>query len=194
MGLFTKRTAEPIVHPAVARRVHVDAPFDEVVSHLEAYSNLWSPKRAEAHRVMVGVTGVWTTIKLPKSVHPWQLHNLAFWMLDCPGLSHGDGTVIAHSAAGPDYPSYWLVRDPEIGDALCGWDETGQGWTVLVPGNDIVRYEDVPVGRTVANPSGHDDWVPVEVLLEDPGRDMNVENVSTAPTRRRLEQQNDFVM
>jgi hypothetical protein len=192
MGLFSKRSNEPIVYPAVDRTVHVPASRDAVAAHLVAYSDLWSPKRAEQHEVSVGEVGGWTAIRLPGAVHPWQLHNLAFWMLDCPG---GDDTcaVIAESGATVDHPGYRLVRDPEVGDALCGWDEHGVGWTVQVPLNRIVRGEDVPVPRALSVPSGHHDWRRVQVLLEDPGRGMNERNQSNAKNRRTLRESDSFV-
>jgi hypothetical protein len=190
MGLFSKRDAGPIDYPVVPRTVHVPARRDAVVAHLTAYSGLWSPKRAEQHEVLIGEVGGWTAIQLPDAVHPWQLHNLAFWMLDCPGLDEL-GALVAESAAGPDHPRYLLVRDPEVDDALCGWDERGDGWTVYVPSNDIVRGEDVPVPQVFSVPSGHHDWHRVPVLLEDPGRGMNERNESNVKNRRSLRESTD---
>ena len=190
MGLFSKRVVEPLVYPAVARTVHVEAPREEVIAHLDEYSQLWSPKRATEHEVTVGAVGGWTAIRLPEEVHPWQLHNLAFWMLDCPGAGGG---MFAESAASPDHPAYRLVRDPDLGDVLCGWDEQGTGWTVHVPGNDIVRGEDVPFPQAMVVPSGYQDWAPVTVLLEDPGPGMNEHNESTAKSRKHLVDRTDFV-
>ena len=191
MGLFSKRNAEPIEYPAVDRIVHVPASRDAVAAHLTAYSGLWSPKRAERHEVVVGAVGGWTAIRLPGAVHPWQLHNLAYWMLDCPGRDESNA-VIAESAASPDHPGYRLVRDPEVGDALCGWDDDGHGWTVQVPGNRVVRGEDVPVPRALSVPSGHQDWRSVPVLLEDPGRGMNELNESNAASRSSLDRPDVF--
>ena len=200
MGLFSKRTVAPIEYPMVDRTVHVPAPREAVVAHLTAYADLWSPKRAEQHEVMVGVSGGWTAIRLPSDVHPWQLHNLAYWMLDCPGSeSGGDGadvvvrSVIAESAASPDHPGYRLVRDPDVADALCGWDDTGDGWTVGVPSNDVVRGEDVPVPRALTAPSGHRDWQPGAVLLEDPGRGMNECNEPNVKNRSALDRRHTFI-
>ena len=173
------------------RTVHVPASRDAVVAHLTGYSGLWSPKRAEQHEAVVGAVGGWTAIRLPGTVHPWQLHNLAYWMLDCPGRDESNA-VIAESAASPDRPGYRLVRDPEVGDALCGWDDDGQGWTVQVPGNRIVRGEDVPVPRALSVPSGHRDWRSVPVLLEDPGWGMNELNESNATSRSSLDRPDVF--
>lgn len=186
MGLFSKRKAEPLVYPEAERVVHVPAGRDVVVAHLDAYSELWSPKHAERCELSVGVAGGWTAIRLPGAVHPWQLHNLAFWMLDCPGRKDAH-EVIAVSAASRDHPGYRLVCDPDVADALCGWDDVGQGWTVQVPGNRIVRGEDVPVPRALSVPSGHREWRPVWALLEDPGRGMNERNESNVKNRRSLD-------
>lgn len=185
MGLFSKRKAEPLVYAEVERTVHVPAGFDDVAAHLAAYSELWSPKHAQQHEVSVGVAGGWTAIRLPAAVHPWQLHNLAYWMLDCPGVDAAHD-VLAESAAGPDHPGYRLVRDPDIADALSGWDDAGTGWTVRIPLNQIVRGDDVPVSRAITTPSGYQDWRAVPVLLEDPGRGMNERNESTHPSRASL--------
>ncbi|MGYP001824533192 len=192
MGLFSKRKAEPISYPAVMRLVHVPATTDAVVAHLEEYSGLWSPKRAQQHEVLVAQAVGWSAVRLPDEVHPWQLHNLAFWMLDCPGRRDGDD-VIAESAAGPGHRGYVLIKDPELGDALCGWDEDGAGWTVNAPDNDIVRGEDVPTPREGQIPSGYDDWKSVPVLLEDPGRGMNEGNESTLKSRRALRDRHMFM-
>ncbi len=192
MGLFSKRNAEPLQYQAADRVIHVPASRDAVVAHLAGYSGLWSPKRAEEHELSIGEVGGWTAIRLPQVLHPWQLHNLAFWMLDCPGVE--DQTqVIAASSATPDHPAYRLVRDPDVPDALCGWDEAGVGWTVHVPDNDIVRGEDVPVAHALTIPSGHLDWRSVPVLLEDPGRGMNERNESNAKSRHALRDSIQFV-
>ncbi|NND73654.1 MAG: hypothetical protein HKN44_01490 [Ilumatobacter sp.] len=187
MGLFSKRSAEPLVYPAVERVVHVPADRDAVVAHLNDYSELSSPKHGEQHEMSVGVAGGWTAIRLPDATDPWQLHNLAFWMLDCPGRDDAH-EVIAVSAASPDHPGYRLVRDPEVSDALCGWDDDGQGWTVQVPGNRIVRGEDVPTPRALSVPSGHQEWQPVSVLLEDPGHGVNERNESNWKSRKSFDQ------
>lgn len=187
MGLFSKRQPDPIAHPPVARTVHVHAALDAVIAHLAAYGELWSPKWASEHELFVAEVGGWTAIRLPDEVHPWQLHNLAYWMLDCAELGDEPTAVIAVSGPGPDHPGYRLVRDPKLPDALCGWDDEGDGWTVRVPGNDVVRPEDVPVPRSQAVPSGHRSWHPVRVMLEDPGPGMNERNAPTAKSRRHLE-------
>lgn len=182
MGLFSKKSA-PVVHAAVKRVVYVPATEVAANAHLDGYSSLFSPKRADPHQLHVATSGGWTAIRLPDAVHPWQLHNLAYWMLDCPGV---DGDVIAASSAATNHPGYRLVRDPEVSDALCGWDGDGNGWTVQVPSNDIVRPEDVPVSKAIIYPSGFFDWTEVTLRLEDPGNDMNPRNEPTFGSRQRL--------
>lgn len=66
---------------------------------------------------------------------------------------------------------------------MCGWDYGGQGWTVVVPTNAVVRDDDVPVSRSVACPTGFSGWSDVEVRLEDPGADMNPANLATVCSR-----------
>lgn len=190
MGLFSRRAAERLVHRAVPRTVHVRADRDAVVAHLEAYSGLFSPRHAEWRSVLVGSVDGWCAIRLPHVLHPWQLHNLTNWMLDCPGAGRD---VIAESAAGYDHHAYWLVADPDLPDALCGRDEFGEGWTVHVPGNDVVHPAEVPVTAPVI-PVGHGDWEEIEVLLEDPGHAMNPTNVPTVKSRRALEQRSDGLL
>lgn len=195
MGLFSKKPQQPIVHAPVERVVYVRAGEPSVTAHLDAYSSLFSPKRADDHTVQVAVSGDWTAIRLPDAVHPWQLHNLAYWMLDCD--HHGgepNADVIAVSAAGPGYPGYRLVRDDEVPDALCGWDDEGHGWTVGVPGNAIVRPEDVPVPRALTTPAGFHGWRAVTVRLEDPGVDMNPGNEPTVKSRTHLRENEDFLL
>lgn len=85
MGLCSKSDAEPLTYPPVDRTVHVPARCDAAVAHLTAYSRLWSPKQAEQCELLLGAVGSWTAIRLPAAVHPWQLHHLAYWILDCPG-------------------------------------------------------------------------------------------------------------
>lgn len=189
MGIFSKRQVpKPIVHASVERTVLVRASGDAVAAHLADHSSLFSPKRSSEHTVKVAASGEWTAIRLPDAVHPWQLHNLAFWMLDCEGA---DQQAIACSGPAPTYPGYRLVGDPEIADVLCGWDDNGNGWSVLVPSNDIVRPEAVPVPQALTVPSGFHDWRDVSVRLEDPGPDMNPTNESTVPNRRELGAIND---
>jgi hypothetical protein len=183
MGLFSKKQSAPVEHPAVERYVYVRSTADAVVAHLDEYTTLVPPRHSVAHRVEVATSGAWTAIRLPPTIHPWQLHNLAFWMLDCEGA--GDD-VIAWSGASLHHPAYRLVRDPEIPDAMCGWDDAGDGWTVLVPTNDLTRGGDVPVPRSLAVPGGFHGWRPVEVRFEDPGAAMNPSSAPTHSTRRDL--------
>ncbi len=183
MKLFSKQPVEPVAHPPVERCAYVRAAELIVLAHLDEYSSLFSPKRSEQHQIQVAASGDWTAIRLPDAVHPWQLHNLAFWMLDCPTA---DQQVIAVSAAAATHSAYWLVRDPEVPDALCGWDDDGNGWTVDVPGNDIVRPQPVPVPHAIARPEGFHNWRDLTVRLEDPGAEMNPTNDATFLARKRL--------
>ncbi len=174
MGLFSKRQREPIAHPAAERVIYVEAARPAVAGRLDAYSGLSSPKHAVERSIDVSSSGSWTAVRLPAIVHPWQLHNLAYWLLD------GTSQMVATASACADHPAYWLVDDPELPDALCGWDEQGGGWTVWVPCNMINRGDDVPVARAISMPSGFHEWAPYPVLLEDPGHEMNPANESTA--------------
>lgn len=198
MGLFSKRVEEPIDHPPVERVVYVRAGDSAVTRHLDEYSSLFCLKRSEGHDLQVATSGEWTAIRLPDVAHPWQLHNLAYWMLDCeyPGrVDECSADVIAVSKAAPNHHGYWLVRDDEVPDALCGWDDAGDGWTVHAPGNDIVRPEAVPISRGCTIPTGFHDWRPVAVRLEDPGTDMNPRNESTVTSRKDLRERHHlFVM
>lgn len=197
MGLFSKKKSEPIVHPAVHREIFVRAEEQAVRTKLDEYSSLFSPKRTVEHDLQLSVSGGWVAVQLPDAVHPWQLHNLAYWLLDCDHPESTDGVsaeVIAVSEAAPTHPGYRLVRDDEVPDALCGWDDAGDGWTVQVPGNDIVTPEDVPVARSLTVPSGFHTWYTVGVRLEDPGHDMNPANESTFPSRKRLRERHHLFM
>lgn len=182
MGLLRNREPDLLDHPPVERMVYLRADREAVLAHLDDYSRFCSPKHAAERRVAVAANGGWVAIRLPDTVHAWQLHNLAFWMLDCPTAGR---QVVAESGPAPTHPGYRLVHDPEVPDALCGWDALGAGWTVDVPGNDVVRGEDVPVGPIVC-PSGFSDWCEVTVRLADPGAAMNPANVATFAARRHL--------
>ncbi len=190
MGLFSKKHQEPLIHPEVRRSILVPGGLDDVLGRLGGYSDLQSPKHATAHTVLVAESEGWTIIQLPPALHPWVFHNLGFWLLEArPG---GERTIL-RSAAGPTHPAYCLVDDPELDDCLCGVDEHGEGWTVSVPTNDIVRPEAVPARAdlpVVDPPAGHRS---VEILLEDPGRHLNPTNEATARSRRRLARSADDV-
>lgn len=184
MGLFTKKARERRVHPVVPRRIHVAAPLDAVVAHLDRYSRLHSPKRATEVRLDVGTASDATTVvRLPEAIHPWLFHNVAFWLLDTPGQQ----LVTAVSAAGPTHGGYWLVRDPDLMDCMCGLDDAGHGWTVDVVMNEIARPDAVPVPAMPVPVDDAAHTVTVVMLGEDPGGDMNPENLVTEPTREKLE-------
>lgn len=191
MGLFSKRKAAPVAHAAVERIVYVRACEPAVTAHLDAYSSLFSSRHSSEHALQFASAGEWTAIRLPDAVHPWQLHNLAFWMLDCEGA---DQHAIAWSAAAPHHAGYRLVRDPDVPDALCGWDDDGNGWTVQVPTNDIVRPEPVPVPRALSYPGGFHTWREFVVRLEGPGHDLNPDNEATFPSRKSLRSRHDTVI
>jgi hypothetical protein len=110
-------------------------------------------------------------------------HNLAYWLLDTVGA---DNEIIAQSASGPGYAGYRLIREPELQDALSGWDDTGHGWTVEVPSNDIVRPEAVPVPREIAIPATPTPTGRVRLLIEDPGPTQNATNSATVASRQKL--------
>lgn len=167
----------------MARVVFVRARLDDVLTDLDGYSRLSTLDAAPEEEVMVSQAGGWVAVRLPDHVHPWQLHNLAYWLLDCGGRATA---VIAHSDAGPSHAGYRLERDPEIFDALCGWDDVGNGWTVVVPTNEIVRPAPVPVERRRACPTGFRVWNPVPVRLADPGTALNPTLASTHPSRAAI--------
>lgn len=185
MGLFGRKQREPLVHPTVRRRIHIAAPLDAVVAQLDAYSQLHSPKHATELPLQVGTASDHSTVvRLPDTIHPWLFHNVAYWLLDTPGQQF----VAAVSGPAPAHPGYVLVRDPHMGDCLCGTDDRGDGWTVNVPTNEIARPDDVPVPAIAAPTDDVMETIVVAVLGEDPGHSMNPENAATDPTRKRLDQ------
>ena len=181
MGLFSRKHAEPLVHPQVDRVAYVHATAADVGAHLAEYASLF-PGNVE-HVALLASSGAWTALRFPEVMHPWAFHNLAFWLLDTPGAAN---RVIAVSGPAPSHPAYRLVRDPELPDCLCGWDVGGAGWTVSVPANDIVRGEDPPVPRAVTVPEGFVEWHPVTIAFEDPARDQNPFNQVTRKRRSAL--------
>lgn len=183
MGLFSRKKAEPVVHPAIVRTIYVAADEAAVVERLAAYSSLTSPRHAPEQPVGIATVNGWTAVRLPDLVHPWQLHNLAFWLLDCPGVN---GRLVATSAASDGHPAYALVRDPQIDGALCGWDEAGGGWTVDVPTNRIARPDPPPVPSPIARPGGFESWRSVGVRFEDPGREQNPRLEAEFRSRKQL--------
>lgn len=184
MGLFNKKKREPRVHPVVQRRIHVAAPTDAVIAQLGEYSQLHSPKHAAELSLTVGTASDGATVVgLPDTVHPWLFHNVAFWLLDTPGQQ----LVTAVSAPTPTHPGYWLVRDPEMMDCLCGRDDAGDGWTVRVPMNEIARPDDVPLPAMSIPVDDAAELITVTMLGEDPGHDLNPDNEASEPTRKKLE-------
>lgn len=193
MGLFSRKERTPRPkpeHPHVERSIFVSAAADAVATQLISYSDLHSPKHAERHQLSIGEADGWVVVVLPPRLHPWTFHNLACWLLDTPGAHT---TVVAASAASPDHPGYRLVRDPELGDCLCGTDTNGEGWTVMVPTNDVVRGEPVPAQPPTLPEFASAQFTTVDVLLEDPGNDMNPANEPTRASRARLRTQPDVM-
>lgn len=183
MGLFSRKHSEPRRHLEAMRIITVPAPIDAVTSQIESYGSLHSAKHATEHQLVLSASAGGTTIELPPRIHPWTFHNLGFWLLDTPG---GGQEAVLHSSATTDHPAYTLVRDPDLGDCLCGVDDNGDGWTVSVPTNEIVRPAPVPATGSPLPQSHPDERKVVSVLMEDPGHDLNPANASTVPTRRRL--------
>lgn len=186
MGLFSRKQKEPVVHAEVRRWVYVPSDVEAVRTQLVAYSRLHSPKNAETHALRLSTTDGWTRVDLPHTLHPWTFHNVAYWLLDTQGS--GD-TVVVVSAGSSHHPGYRLVRDPEMPDALCGVDESGEHWTVGVPMNHVVRGDEVPVTDTHIIPDDVAFYTAgsLEVLLEDPGHDLNPTNEANIRSRKRLE-------
>ncbi len=183
MGLFSKKTRETVVHPSVARSITVPAPAAAVIAQLNAYGDLHSPKRAAATTMRVGSVGEATVVELAPTMHPWTFHNLGFWLLDTEPSAEA---LVLRAGPSPDHPAYALVRDPEMPDCLCGFDADGDGWTVAVPTNDIVRGEAAPRRPDVGAPIHGTLTEVVEILTEDPGPDLNPTNAGTVATREKL--------
>lgn len=165
------------------RTIYVAAGVAAVVPALESYSSISSPRHAGEESLRVAEGTGWTAVRLPDRVHPWQLHNLAVWLLDVPGVGK---QVVAESAASAMNRRYSLVPDPKVAEWLCGWDEAGDGWTVNVPNNEIARPDVAPVSTSIAAPGGFSGWRTIIVRMEDPGREMNPALEATVKTRRDL--------
>lgn len=183
VGIFRKKYREPRVHPEAERTITLTAPLDAVIAQIDAYGTLHSERHAMRHQLVLSEHGGEISIGLPSRVHPWTFHNLGFWLLDTP--NGGEGTVLRSSATS-DHPAYTLVRDPELDDCFCGLDENGDGWTVSVPTNDVVRPGAVPLTRVPTPRSSGEQQRIVTVLMEDPGHDLNPSNAPTARTRQQL--------
>ena len=85
------------------------------------------------------------------------------------------------------------MSDPDLGDCLCGVDDDGQGVTVLVPTNDLVRGEPTPVSGGPVPPAA-DPATTITVLLEDPQHEMNPGNEATRRRRSDLRAPFDVTM
>ena len=183
MGLFSKKQREPLEHPEVVRSIEVPAGEADVVRQLNAYSGLHSPKHAREIVVRVGEQMGVVHVELPLRMHPWTFHNLAFWLLDTPNARDG---LVLRSASDGTNPAYSLVRDPDMGDCMCGVDADGTGWTVHVPGNEVTKGEPVPATAAPPSMSMPATWTEVTVLVEDPQHDLNPRNEATAKSRSGL--------
>lgn len=183
MVLRKKRTPGPVAHPPVNRMVTVRAPEAVVRERLAAYGERWAPERSHDHRLGITSAYGWTGVRLPTTVHPWQLHSLATWLVGCRGC---DRLVMAISGPSDHHGGYVLVPDPEIPDALCGWDEYGEGWTVSVSLNRVARPEPVPVPPQRVLPLLPDPWKTVTVRLEEPGHSLHPTNAGGSFTRQQL--------
>lgn len=185
MGLFSRKEKEPVVHAEVRRYVYVPAEAEAVTGQLQAYSELHSPKHADQQLLRLSSADGWVRVELPRCLHPWTFHNVAYWLLDTDGA---DNRVVAVSETSPHHPGYRLVRDPEMPDGLCGIDDSGQHWSIAVPTNDVVRGDEVPARDTYEIPPDPDftSACSVEALMEDPGHDLNPTNTSTFGQRKHL--------
>ena len=190
MGLFSKRKREPVVHPDVARRIHVRLDAATVVSRMEAYSRIAGP--IEPTPVHVDHVDGWTTVVITGSVHPQAVHNLAHWIME-----RRDAPIVLTVDAGTGRSGYWLVPDADFDDWWIGYTDDATPITVSVPDNVWVA------GDHHSEPSGnsHDALARLEVpeaaaattgsathavRLEDSGSALNPTNEATMPSRSAL--------
>ncbi len=189
MGLFSRRTKEPVVHPTVERAIHVRSTRESLDQHLDGYAKIMG-RHARDLDVRLWSSGEWLRLDLPADgVHPWELHNLAYWLLEI-------GDVLATSGPSPQLHGYHLVRADHPNDFLEGWTDASEPMTVHVPGNDVVRPDpEVPApARTTRDAMGaasipEHGWVeigPVVVRSEDPGHDLNPSMAATKRSRKSL--------
>ena len=189
MGLFSRRAKEPVAHPRVKRTVHVMANREAVNGHLDGYAKVMG-RHARDLDVDVWSSGDWLRLDLPADgVHPWELHNLAYWLLEL-------GDVVAVSGPSPQLHGYHLTRADDPNDLLVGWTDASEPMTVHVPGNDIVRPDpEVPApARTTRDALGaagipQAGWVEVGGIVvrsEDPGHDLNPSMAATKRSRKDL--------
>jgi hypothetical protein len=189
MGLFSRKPKEPIVHPAVERTIHVEVDRAAVPPHLDGYWEIMG-RRARELEVGIASSRSWVRLTLPRAgVHPWEAHNLAYWLLEL-------GTVVVVVGPSPDRPGYHLLRADDPNDLLEGWTDDGEPVTVHVPGNDVVRPDPEVAGiarsaaaalRDVGVP--HDGWADhgtILVFSEDPGHDLNPAMAATRRSRAAL--------
>jgi hypothetical protein len=182
MPFFRRAKREPVVHPRVARIVYVRASLDAATKQLTEYSML-TGRGGEAMEVAVATSGGWVALRLPETIHPWQPHNVAWWMLDTPGATR-DG-LVADSAAAPTFPAYRFAPDLKLDDTLSGRDSLGRCWTLHVPSNSLAGPEEAPI-RDVLVHADFGDWRIVKVRFEDPGHEQNPSMEATFPSRQAM--------
>ena len=189
MGLFSRRTKEPIVHPRVERTIYVETTARSLDDHLDGYAEIMG-RHARDLDVVVWSSGGWLRLDLPdQGVHPWELHNLAYWLLEL-------GDVVVVSGPSPELHGYHLVRADDPNDLMEGWTDAGEPMTVHVPGNDVVRPDPevaMPAStrRDALQAAGvpHDGWTEIDrvtVRSEDPGHVLNPSMAATKPDRAAL--------
>ncbi|MEO1061653.1 MAG: hypothetical protein AAFZ07_09565 [Actinomycetota bacterium] len=177
------------MHPAVDRSIHVRAQDRAIDDQLGGYAEIMG-RRARALEVRRWTAGDWCRLDLPgDGVHPWELHNLAYWLLEV-------GDVVVTSGPGPGFAAYHLVRADHPNDLLEGWTDTAEALTVHVPGNDVIRPDpDVPAPALTTAQALRGAGVPTEgwidrgvvaVMSEDPGHDLNPSMSATKPNRAAL--------
>ncbi|MEM9033035.1 MAG: hypothetical protein AAGA99_09090 [Actinomycetota bacterium] len=185
MGFFRRSKPEPIVHPAVARTIYVEADRAALTPHVEGYAGIMG-RRARTIEVDLRGSGPWIRLDLQvDGVHPWEFHNLAYWLLEI-------GRVVAVSGPSPTHDGYHLVRADDANDLLEGWTDGGEPLAIHVPGNDVVRPDPaVPGPPQTADEVlevshvpelGWTDLGAIDVRTDDPGRNLNP---TLAATKRR---------
>lgn len=175
MGLFSRKPKEPVVHPTVERTIWLRADPIRLGPHLDEYAAIMG-KRARAIGVEAWRSGEWLRLSLPREgVHPWEHHNLAYWLLEL-----GDVVVAAGETA--DFPAYSAERGPSPLDLFEGHTAAGEPVSFHVPTNKVVRSDsDVAVAklgtaeRLASAGVPVDGWAPVgavDVRSEDPQHDL----------------------
>lgn len=169
----------------MARTIYLDTARGVLDRRVDDYARMMG-RRARPLEVTVSAAGPWLQLKLPTDgVHPWEFHNLAYWLLDI-------GTVVAVSGASPTHSGYHLVGADHPGELLEGWTDEGEPLTVDAPSNDVVLGDpEVPGPQTSTDEVlelarvPERGWVPLKALQvrsDDPGPNLNP---TLRPTKRR---------